>query len=351
MKINSFQTCRILISLFILTRSLPLIAQHYLSSSQLSGQTAGSTSVLPFLLIAPDARSAAMGDAGVASTPDASSTYWNPAKLAFIDTTFGLNASFVPWLRALVPDINLFSFSGYYKLTDTKSIGASVRYFSLGDVTISNPGGSYPLSYHPNEYACDLSYAQKLFKHFSAGITGRYIYSNATNQGQIWNGSIHSVETVTLDLSAFYHTDQILLAGKQTVLNVGIHLSDIGSKIAYVDSTRKDYPPTNLRIGGCLILELNKQHSLSILGDLNRMRVPNQPGTRFCGGLEYWYAKLFAVRMGYVYQTFSDTAVDYYTLGFGLKYKNVAFDFADWLPPDERSPIQNTLRLTASCNF
>ena len=41
------------------------------------------TTAVPFLLISPDSRAGAMGDVGVATTPDASSMHWNPAKLSF----------------------------------------------------------------------------------------------------------------------------------------------------------------------------------------------------------------------------------------------------------------------------
>jgi hypothetical protein len=69
---------------------------------------------VPFLLISPDSRGAALGDAGVASSPDANSIYWNTAKLAFIDKNLGTTVSYTPWLRDLVDDMGLLN-AGMFK--------------------------------------------------------------------------------------------------------------------------------------------------------------------------------------------------------------------------------------------
>ena len=138
------------------------------------------TTAVPFLLISPDSKAGAMGDVGVATTPDANSMHWNPAKLAFVDDDMGFSMSYVPWLRALVPDINLSYLAGYRKLNDNEAIGLELRYFSLGDITFTDILGTTIGQYKPSEFALGTSYARKLSDNFSLSISGRYIYSNLT---------------------------------------------------------------------------------------------------------------------------------------------------------------------------
>ena len=138
------------------------------------------TTAVPFLLIAPDSRSGAMGDVGVATSPDANSMHWNPAKLAFTSEDIGASISYVPWLRALVPDINLSYITGYKKLDDNQAVGLEMRYFSLGDITFTDIVGTTIGQYKPHEFALGGSYARKLSDQFSLAISGRYIYSNLT---------------------------------------------------------------------------------------------------------------------------------------------------------------------------
>ena len=133
-----------------------VIAQSQLTRNQLNGGINTITTAVPFLLIAPESRGGGLGEAGAASTPDAYSMHWNPAKLAFIDKKIGLSVSYTPWLRALVPDINLAYLTGYYKLDKDKAIGASLRYFSLGDITFTDVIGTPIGQFRPNEFALDF---------------------------------------------------------------------------------------------------------------------------------------------------------------------------------------------------
>ncbi len=122
----------------------------------LPGQESGSrviTTAVPFLIIAPDARSGGMGEAGVASDPDANSMHWNPAKYAFIDKKFGFGISYSPWLRALVNDINLAYLTGFYKIDDRQAVAASLLYFSLGNITFTDEFGLEKGNYNPNEFS------------------------------------------------------------------------------------------------------------------------------------------------------------------------------------------------------
>ena len=146
------------------------------------------TTAVPFLLIAPDSRSGAMGDVGVATSPDSYSLHWNPAKLAFSEDDMGMSVSYVPWLRALVPDINLSYIGAFNKLTNNEAIGIELRYFSLGDITFTNTEGDVVGQYKPHEFALGSAYSRRLSDLFSLAISGRYIYSNLT--GGQYAGSV-----------------------------------------------------------------------------------------------------------------------------------------------------------------
>jgi hypothetical protein len=138
------------------------------------------TTAVPFLIIAPDSRAGGMGDAGVATAPDANSIHWNPAKFAFVEKGMGFSLSYVPWLRKLVPDINLSYLSGYKKIDDMSTVSASLLYFSLGDIQFTDAFGNNTTQFRPNEFAFDVSFARKLSKYFSGGVSVRYINSNLT---------------------------------------------------------------------------------------------------------------------------------------------------------------------------
>ena len=141
----------------------------------LGGNLNTITTAVPFLLISPDSRSGAMGDVGAATSPDASSMHWNPAKLSFTQDNIGISVSIVPWLRELVPDINLQYIGGYYKLNNNEAIGYELRYFSLGDITFTDNSGQVIGQYKPNEMALN-AYSRKLSRDLSIAISARYIY-------------------------------------------------------------------------------------------------------------------------------------------------------------------------------
>src|ERR1043165_6065604 len=166
------------------------------SSAQISsfkdsllGQINTITTAVPFLLIAPDARAGAMGDAGVATSPDANSIHWNPAKLAFVEKNIGFSVSYTPWLRALVPDIYLGYLSGYKKLKNDQTLGISLLYFSLGDITFTDNNGNVTGQFNPKELAVDVAYARKLGDDFAGGLALRYINSNLTGGAFLPSGS------------------------------------------------------------------------------------------------------------------------------------------------------------------
>ncbi|MEN8225193.1 MAG: type IX secretion system outer membrane channel protein PorV [Bacteroidota bacterium] len=359
------------------------------------------TTAVPFLMIAPDARGGALGDAGVASTPDANSMHWNPAKYAFVDKQMGFSLSFSPWLRKLVNDIYLGYLSGYYKLDDRQTVAMSLRYFSLGEILFTDEIGN-PLNYYnPYEFALDATYARKFSEKWSGGIAGRFIYSNLT-QGQYVGGAESSAGiSVAADVSVYYRTD-VQLGDVDGHFAWGMNISNIGSKISYSSTNiKKDFIPTNLKIGPSLTVDIDEYNSLSFMLDINKLLVPTPPiyardsnnqfittpdGEKvinsgmnpdvsvvqgmihswydapggfaeemrefsFGGGVEYWYNKLFAIRGGFFYEDKTKGNRKFFTLGAGLKYNVFGIDFAYLIPLEQQNPLENTLRFSLFFDF
>ena len=189
------------------------------------------STAVPFLLIAPDARSGAMGDAGVSSSPDANSMHWNPAKFAFVDQDMGFSLNYTPWLRALVPDINLSYLSGFRRLDDLQTVAFSLVYFSLGEINFTDDVGNFLFPVRPNEFAFSLAYARKLGEHISGAIAARYIYSNLT-QGQ-YAGNIETKPGMALaaDVSVYYQRE-LNWDRTPATFAAGANISNIGNKIS-----------------------------------------------------------------------------------------------------------------------
>jgi hypothetical protein len=358
------------------------------------------STAVPFLLIAPDARAGALGDAGVASSPDANSMHWNPAKYAFVEQDLGFSMNYTPWLRALVPDINLSYLGGFYKLDDIQTIGFSLVYFSLGEINFTDDQGNFLFPVKPNEFAFDVAYARRLGDHISGAVTARYIYSNLT-QGQ-FAGGIETKPGMALaaDVSAYYERE---LSWNRTpaVFAAGINISNMGNKISYTEEINADFIPINLRIGPRLTLNLDEFNQVSFMVDLNKLMVPTPPiykrdengqveidesgnfviergrdpnrsvvggmfgsftdapgGFReelneitYSAGLEYWYDRQFALRAGYFHEHQSKGNRKYFTLGVGLKYNVFGLDFAYVVPVAQRSPLENVLRFSLHFDF
>jgi hypothetical protein len=358
------------------------------------------STAVPFLLIAPDARSGALGDAGVASSPDANSMHWNPAKYAFVEQQLGFSMNYTPWLRALVPDINLSYLGGFYKLDDIQTIGFSLVYFSLGEINFTDNEGNFLFPVKPNEFAFDVAYARKLGDHISGAVTARYIYSNLT-QGQ-FAGGIETKPGMALaaDVSAYYERE-LSWNRTPTVFAAGFNISNIGNKISYTEEINADFIPINLRIGPRLTLNLDEFNQFSFMVDLNKLLVPTPPiykrdengqieidetgnyviergrdpnrsvvggmfgsfsdapgGFReelneitYSAGMEYWYDQQFALRAGYFHEHQSKGNRKYFTLGVGLKYNVFGLDFAYVVPVAQRSPLENVLRFSLHFDF
>ncbi len=233
---------------------------------------------VPFLTIGPDARAGGMGDGGVATSPDANSMHWNPAKYAFIDDKMGFSLSYTPWLRNLVNDINMAYVSYYNKIGNMQTIAFSLRYFSLGEITFTDEQGTNLGTFKPNEFTLDGTYARKLSDYLSLAVAGRFIYSNLT-QGQVVQG----VETkagisVAADVALYWQKNVNWFKNMDSEFAWGLNISNIGNKISYTSSNiEQDFIPTNLRLGARLTLHLDDYNSLAFYGDINKLLVPSPP--------------------------------------------------------------------------
>ena len=355
------------------------------------------TTSVPFLLIAPESRGGAMGDAGVASSPDATSMHWNASKLAFIEKQTGVAIAYTPWLKTLVPDINLGYLSFFHKLSSKGTMGGSLRYFSLGKIDFTDQNGASLGSRTPNELALDLGYAHKLSKNFSGAFTLRYIYSNLT-QGV--DASTKPASTMAADLSGYYRTD-VKLGKNKGQYAAGINISNLGGKVGYTDSGKRNFIPMNLRLGTSLSIDLDDYNRITFMVDFNKLLVPTLPeylkksngadstlsdGTKIIskgmdpnvsvaqsvfqsfydapgglteelqeinisGGMEYVYDKQFALRAGYFYEAPNKGNRQYFTMGAGLKYSIFNLDFSYLVSMLRNNPLDNTLRFTLSFNF
>jgi long-subunit fatty acid transport protein len=369
-----------------------------LSNSEYADKLNTITTAVPFLMIAPDARGGGMGDAGVSTSADANSMHWNPAKYAFIEKDFGAAVSYSPWLRGLVNDINLAYLGLYKRINERQVVAASLLYFSLGNINFTDEQGNDNGSYKPNEFAVDACYSYKFTKNFSGGIAMRYIYSNLTGGAFVGGAATKAGNSVAADVSIMYNKP--LEIGKQTgIVGFGLNISNIGAKISYTENLQRDFIPINLRLGPSFLYNFDKNNSLTIAFDLNKLLVPTPPDyyddsinpdtgkkdvilkgknpnvgivtgmiqsfydapggfneeineINFALGLEYWYAKQFSVRTGYFHEASTKGNRKYVTLGAGLRYSVFGLDFAYLLPVgDQHSPLENTLRFTLHFDF
>jgi hypothetical protein len=352
------------------------------------GENTISTAV-PFLRISPDARSGAMGDAGVALSPDANAVYWNLAKLPFATQDAGASVTYTPWLTDLVNDVFLAYLSGYKQLDDNQAIGASLRYFDLGSVQFTNFVGQPQGNFHPREFSFDAGYARKLSDNWSIGLALRYIYSNLAGGASIAGSgtTFKAGQGVAGDISTFYTSEADYGNGQAGTWNFGLAITNIGTKISYSDNgAYKNFIPTNLGIGGSYTRQFDEYNKLTFELDINKLLVPtpdsgtldadgnpayldqsvvsgifhsftDAPGgfheelneLMYSVGVEYWYNNLFAVRAGYFNENKYKGDRKYFTLGLGLKYNILGMNFSYLVPSGsgiERNPLSNTLRFS-----
>ena len=353
------------------------------------------TTAVPFLMIGPDARAGGMGDVGGATAPDGNSIYWNASKLAFVEKSIGFDVSYVPWLSGLVDDIGLGYVSGYGKIGDKQTVAASLRYFSLGNITFTDEEGIPQGNYKPNEFAIDLAYSRKLSEKFSAAVVGKFIYSNLTLGQNVGGVESRAGTSVAADVSMYYKNPIHFSRGRKGEWSIGVSINNIGNKISYTSSTEKDFIPTNLRVGGNLSMDIDDYSHISVSFDVSKLLVPTPPvvyketddipeGSEvgdpippykdndvsvmkgmiqsfydapfkeelqeiiYSAGVEYWYDKQFALRGGYFHEHPQKGNRQYFTLGAGLRYNVFGLDFSYLIATNPQNPLKNTLRFTLS---
>lgn len=367
--------------------------------NQVTGQACVNTIVtsVPFLRIIPDARSGAMGDVGIAISPDANAMHFNASKLAFAEKDLGVSATYTPWLRALgLTDVYLAYLSGYKRIDDLQAVGMGLRYFSLGTIQFTDENGQPLGSDRPNEFELSVAYSRKLSDNFSAGLAMKYIYSRLANGQTVEDETIRPGNAVAGDLSFTYRAP-IEIAGSDARLTIGAAITNLGTKISYTQSSNRDYIPTNLGIGGGLEYDIDDFNSIHFALDINRLLVPTPPGgdpfseenagggdpnvpdykeksiiaaalgsfgdapggfgeemreNTYSVGIEYWYDKQFAVRVGHFNEHRTKGNRKFFTVGLGLKYNIFGLNFSYLIPTtNQRNPLDNTLRFSLLFDF
>ncbi|MEY4903385.1 MAG: hypothetical protein RLZZ292_1200, partial [Bacteroidota bacterium] len=231
-------------------------------------------SAVPFLRIASDARSGAMGDAGIAISGDANAMHFNPSKLVFAKEDLGVSATYTPWLRALgVSDIYLAYLTGYKQINKRQAVGVGLRYFSMGSIEYTNDAGETTGMGSPNEFELNAAFAQKLSPKLSVGLSGKFIYSNLATGQQVGLIPIKAGKAGAADISLTYRTP-IKTAKGDNEFMAGLALTNIGSKISYTNSVYRDYLPANIGIGAAYTMKLNDYNTMTVTADINKLMVP-----------------------------------------------------------------------------
>ncbi|MFI5133312.1 MAG: type IX secretion system outer membrane channel protein PorV, partial [Chitinophagales bacterium] len=324
-----------------------------------------------------------MGDIGIATSPDASSAFWNMGKVAFNQSKGGIVATYTPWLKDLVNDVYLASLAGYYRFDENQAFTASLRYFSLGNIQFTDNQGNDFGSFRPREFGVDLGYSRKLSSKMGIGVALKYINSNLAGGVSVGSTTYKTGNSVAADLGFYYD-------GKSQAGNgwaFGAAMTNLGSKIDYTtNATQKDFIPANLGIGTSFTHKYNASNQISFGLDINKLLVPTPPadpattqqladyrsksviGSWFSSfgdapggfseemkefqisvGAEYWYNNQFALRAGYFYEDKTKGNRRYVTTGVGVKYNIFGFNFSYLLPAGNgvnRNPLSNTLRFS-----
>lgn len=339
--------------------------------------------------IAPDARAAGMGDAGVATDPDVVSQYWNPAKYPFTISRAGVALNYTPWLRQLVSDMDLAYLAGYYRIGDYSAISGSLRYFSLGEVyTSSSMDGGSDMTINPYEMSVDLGYSLMLSETFSLGAAVRWIYSDLTYD---YTEDTSPGSAFAADLSLYYQ-NYLNLGSRECQLGLGMNISNIGSKINFGGSDNSEFIPTNLRLGASLMIPIDEYNRFTIAADANKLLVPTYPKQeegesledyqqrvqkdyydvssisgifksfgdaprgfeeeleeiQWSVGAEYVYHDQFAVRAGYHHESETKGNRKYFTVGAGFRMSVFSLDAGYVIATAKSNPLDQTLRFTLS---
>ena len=336
--------------------------------------------------IAPDARSAGMGDVGVATDPDVVSQYWNPAKYPFTISRAGVALNYTPWLRELVNDMDLAYLAGYYRIGDYSAVSASLRYFSLGEVFLGTSDDA--MTINPYEMSLDVAYSLMLSETFSIGAAVRWIYSDLTYD---YTSDTAPGSAFAADLACYYQ-NYINLGQRECQLGLGLNISNIGSKISFGGDNNSEFIPTNMRLGASLMIPIDEYNRFTIAADANKLLVPTYPKQEdgestedyqervqknyydvssisgifksfgdAPGGLkeelqevqgsvggEYVYHDKFALRAGYHHESANKGNRKYFTVGAGFKMSVFSLDAGYVIATAKSNPLDQTLRFSLS---
>lgn len=386
---------------FFSVESISIFSQG--SSSILSGQDTSRRPIItavPFLLISPDSRSAAMGETGVATSPDINSVHWNNAKLSFLEKDYGFSVSYVPWLGNIVDDMSISYLSGFYKLDNIQSFGLNLKYFDLGEIQLTDNQGLSLGIENPKELSSSITYSRRLTENLGIGSTFRYIWSNLSGSISGYSDA-KSGSSFSVDIG-FYYKNDISINGKESIISFGSHISNIGGKITYGSVSNLDFIPVNFRIGSSLKTYFDQYNSLTFALDFNKLLVPSPPiyetddqgdyvidpitnkpkilkgkdpnrsvlsgifssfsdapnGFReelneitISSGLEYLYKDLFALRFGYFHENNDKGARRFITMGAGIIYNNFSVDFSYISTVEQNHPLAETMRFSVAFLF
>jgi hypothetical protein len=336
------------------------------------GQDNAITTAVPFLVISPDARHAALGDAGVATTPDANSAYWNAGKLAFIDKKYGATFSYTPWLGKIINDMDVVYLSGFFKPTREQAVAVSIKYFDMGEISFRDNNNDPIGDFNPREFSFDATYSRMLTEKLGIGGTAKYIYSNLTRAFSSGGLDAKPGHSVAADVGIFY-TTQLKRSAHDSFLSFGASISNIGAKISYTNADNEDFIPTNLRLGTAYTTSLDLYNTLTFTVDFNKLMVPTPPDENrslLSGmfgsfsdapdglseeidevmtsvGIEYWYNNTFAARLGYFNEAKDKGNRKYLTVGVGFRKSNFGIDVAYLVPTNKRDhPLAETIRFS-----
>ena len=337
------------------------------------------------LSIAPDARAGAMGDVGVATEADANSQYWNPAKYPFNIARAGVSVSYTPWLRKLVNDINLANMAGFYRIGDYSAVSASLRFFSLGEVFLTDMDD---MTINPYEFAVDAGYSRMLSERFSMAVNMRFIFSDIRYD---YTAESKAGKAFAADI-ALYRLGYFMMGNRECSFGWGLNINNIGSKIAYGGDDNAEFIPTNLRLGMNMTVPFNEYNKFSVAVDANKLLVPTFPKQdtengetesdytdrvqkeyydvspiagifksfhdapngfkeemqeiQWSVGCEYTYNDRFMLRGGYHHESANKGNRKYFTVGAGFHMSVFTVDAAYVFSTSQTNPLDQTMRFT-----
>lgn len=370
------------------------------------------TTGVPFMLIATDARAAAMGDMGVATSVDAYSQQWNSSKYAFSETKQGFSVNYTPYLTKLVNDISLGYVTYYNRLSEKSAFAASFKYFSLGEIELLLNEEDTPRIAKPNELTVDVSYALKLSEQFAMSVAMRFLRSDLKIDAIDPDASAAS--TFGVDISGYYQSEEEAYNSFNGRTRLGFAIQNIGPKFEYEDGGIPNFQPTTLRLGGGFDFILDDYNTVAVTAEVTKLLVPTPPVTGelieyeevngeegyqeeedtsvrkvsnyiidgksrdvgfFKGmfqsfgdapggfseeikeftwalGAEYRYQESFAFRAGYFNEAEEKGARKYFAIGAGFKYNVVGIDLSYLFSASKvQNPLENTLRFSLTFNI